>query len=124
MPLFGSSEKQIKLNSYMKQYTDKNQTAKLIELGFPKPQQVLPVRQEGQALIYALRYTIGELIEFLPKTIEWKEVVYSRVIDVESVTYYSWDYEVYFGSNFIFEEKEFIDSLFKACVTLKEEGVI
>jgi len=96
----------------MKLYTDKNQTAKLIELGFRSPVGV------------GYNYSIGELIEFLPKTIEWKEVVYSRVIDVESVTYYSWDYEIYFGSNLIFEEKELIDSLFKACVTLKEEGVI
>jgi hypothetical protein len=108
----------------MKQFLDKDQTAKLMELGFPKPQYALPIRQEEQGLIHGLRYCTGELIEFLPKTIEWKEVVYSRVIDVECVAYYSWDYEVYFGSNLIFEEKELIDSLFKACVTLKEEGLI
>lgn len=108
----------------MKQYTNQDQTAKLMELGFPKPQYALPIRQEGRDLIHGLRYTTGELIEFLPKTIEWEETVYSRVIDVECVAYYSWDYEVYFGSNLIFEEKELIDSLFKACVTLKEEGLI
>ena len=114
----------MKKRQSMKLYTNQDQTAKLIELGFPNPQYALPIRQEGQALIHALRYTIGELIEFLPKTIKWKEVVYSRVIDVECVAYYSWDYEVYFGSDLIFEEKELIDSLFKACVTLKEGGVI
>jgi hypothetical protein len=106
----------------MKKYLDKEQTAKLIELGFPKPHYAIPIRQEGKALIHALRYTIEELIEFLPKTIEENEVVFSRVIDVESIAYYSWELEVYFYK--IFEAEELIDSLFKACVTLKEEGVI
>ena len=116
----------------MKQYLSKDQTAKLIELGFPNPQGwgnagisnkwVMAISPNGKREDF--NYSIGELIEFLPKTIKWEEAVYSRVIDVECVAYYSWDYEVYFGSNLIFEEKELIDSLFKACVTLKEEGVI
>jgi hypothetical protein len=94
----------------MKQYTSKDQTAKLRELGFRSPVGV------------GYNYSIGELIEFLPKTIEENEVVFSRVIDVESIAYYSWELEVYFYK--IFEAEELIDSLFKACVTLKEEGVI
>jgi hypothetical protein len=110
----------------MKQYTNQDQTAKLIELGFPEPKSILdPYWDCDEYFVdYETAYSIGELIEFLPKTIEWEEAVYSRVIDVECVAYYSWDYEVYFGSNLIFEDKELIDSLFKACVTLKEEGVI
>ena len=50
----------------MKLYTDKSQTAKLIELGFEKPKNALPIREENKALVYQLRYTIGELIEMLP----------------------------------------------------------
>jgi hypothetical protein len=108
----------------MKQYTNQDQTAKLIELGFPESETSRDYDLDVDKSLINCAYSIGELIEFLPKTIEWKEAVYSRVIDVECVAYYSWDYEVYFGSNLIFEEKELIDSLFKACVTLKEEGVI
>lgn len=111
----------------MKQYTDKDQTAKLIELGFPPPNSIESFDTEfdevfAEHTIYNFRYSIGELIEFLPKTIEENEVVFSRVIDVESIAYYSWELEIYFYK--IFEAEELIDSLFKACVTLKEEGVI
>lgn len=108
----------------MKEYLDKEQTAKLLELGFPKPKSILDPYWDCEECFvdYETAYSIGELIEFLPKTIEENEVVFSRVIDVESVAYYSWELEVYFYK--IFEAEELIDSLFKACVTLKEEGVI
>ena len=110
----------------MRQFTTKAQTGKLMELGLPNPKAVVPetLSAVNSIAVYGSAYSVGELIEFLPKTIEWEEAVYSRVIDVECVAYYSWDYEVYFGSNLIFEDKELIDSLFKACVTLKAEGII
>lgn len=102
----------------MKQYTDKDQTAKLIELGFPKPQYALPIRQEGQALIHALRYTIGELIEFLPTVIEWTpRIIMGNVIEYSFTTEGS---ELYYCN----QNNELIDNLFDMCVTLKEEGVI
>lgn len=107
----------------MKQYTDKNQTAKLLELGFPEPSPKY-IHIGGVSYDSNHNYSIGELIEFLPPKIEWEGIVYSRVIDIESIVYYSWNYEIYFGSDLIFETKELIDSLFKACVTLKEGGVI
>lgn len=104
----------------MKQYLDKDQTAKLIELGFPKPNTIC-LSSDNDVMVRGA-YSIGELINFLPKTIEENEVVFSRVIDVESIAYYSWELEVYFYK--IFEAEELIDSLFKACVTLKKEGMI
>lgn len=106
----------------MKQYTNQDQTAKLIELGFPESETSRDYDLYIDKSLVNCAYSIGELIEFLPKTIEENEVVFSRVIDVESVAYYSWELEVYFYK--IFEAEELIDSLFKACVTLKEEGVI
>lgn len=107
----------------MKQYLDKEQTAKLIELGFPKPKYALPIRQEGQALIHALRYTIEELIEYLCphfQTTNYKLTLQkvqelSWVVEVEDVNYNDLDYQV---------KEELIDALFCACVTLKEEEVI
>lgn len=106
----------------MKQYTNQDQTAKLIELGFPESETSRDYDLDIDKSLVNCAYSIGELIGLLPKTIEENEVVFSRVIDVESIAYYSWELEVYFYT--IFEAEELIDSLFKACVTLKEEGVI
>ena len=48
----------------MKQYTDKDQTAKLIELGFPKPKPSF--YQNGATWIQCDgNYSIGELIDAL-----------------------------------------------------------
>ena len=60
----------------MKQYTDKDQTAKLIELGFPVPKSIIDTRhviglEDGRYKIdFENAYSIGELIGFLPITIE------------------------------------------------------
>jgi hypothetical protein len=106
----------------MKQYTDKDQTAKLMELGFPKPQYALPIRQEGQALIHALRYCIGELIEFLPLELEPHPDTARRTIVGNEVLYCD-EYIDWVELRFN-KHKEIIDNLFDACVTLKEEGLI
>ena len=99
----------------MKQYTSKDQTAKLIELGFPKPQSIvdiLGIYNEVETV-----YSIGELIAFLgvhlmyikSKHNDWYEVAYKE-------NYYSNTGNVIYG--------ELIDQLFYACVTLKEKRVI
>lgn len=95
----------------MKQYTNQDQTAKLIELGFRSPVGV------------GYNYSIGELIEFLCphfQTTNYKLTLQkvqelSWVVEVEDVNYNDLDYQV---------KEELIDALFCACVTLKEEGVI
>ena len=95
----------------MKQYTNRDQTAKLIELGFRSPVGV------------GYNYSIGELIEFLCphfQTTNYKLTLQkvqelSWVVEVEDVNYNDLDYQV---------KEELIDALFCACVTLKEEGVI
>lgn len=110
----------------MKQYTDKDQTAKLIELGFPKPQGwgdasisnkwVMAISPNGKREDF--NYSIGELIEFLPTSINWTpRVIMGNVIEYSFTTEGS---ELYcYNAN-----NELIDNLFDACVTLKEEGVI
>lgn len=106
----------------MKQYTNQEQTEKLIELGFPKPQHALPIRQEGQALIHGLRYCIGELIEFLPLELQLESYMVRRTIVGNEVLYCD-EYIDWVELRFN-QHKEIIDNLFDACVTLKEEGVI
>lgn len=95
----------------MKQYTTPEQTAKLIELGVEKPKTVLGVGTKEEAgdleLGYICAYSIGELIEMLPlNRIEFDLRAY---VDTTGGLFY---------------DHELIDALFKACVKLKEEGVI
>ena len=116
----------------MKQYTDKDQTAKLIELGFPKPKFSFPIEdnehpdyvdEDGNSYSLVESYSIGELIEFLCphfQTTNYKLTLQkvqelSWNVEVEDVNYNDLDYQT---------KQELIDALFCACVTLKEEGVI
>ena len=109
----------------MKQYLDKDQTTKLIELGFPKPNSIESVDTEfdgafAEYIIYNLRYSIGELIEFLPKEItdEYDEVT-SLEFSKTEVYYTNFRVMSYYKNS-----DELIDALFNMCVTLKEEGMI
>lgn len=117
----------------MKQYLDKDQTAKLIELGFPKPRvimlDVFPTKEMSQYVSYKndlgyivcrANYSIGELIEFLPKEItdEYDEVT-SLEFSKTEVYYTNLSVMSYYKNS-----AELIDALFNLCVTLKEEGVI
>lgn len=108
----------------MKQYTNAEQTAKLIESGFEKPSSIAsvePIRGMG-GISVAKAYSIGELIEMLPEAITLDDTKYSRVISKNEVYYYSWIFEVY---HHIFDLRdELIDNLFDMCVKLKAEGVI
>ena len=105
----------------MKQYTSKDQTSKLIELGFPKPKSIC-LSSDNDVMVRGA-YSIGELIEFLCphfQTTNYK-------LTLRKVQELSWDVEVgdVNEDNLDYQiEQELIDSLFKTCVTLKEEGVI
>ena len=111
----------------MKQYTDKDQTAKLIELGFPKPKgwgnkgisngMSIALYNDGRE---DFNYSIGELIELLPKEItdEYDEVT-SLEFSKTEVYYTNLRVMSYYKNS-----AELIDALFNMCVTLKEEGVI
>lgn len=88
----------------MKMYTNSEQTAKLIELGFEKPRSI--VEHDGY-WGYDYAYSIGELIEKLP--------LYRIEFDLEI-----WVDTPRGG----FYAPELIDALFEACVKFKSEGVI
>ena len=111
----------------MKQYTSKDQTAKLIELGFPKPQGwgnecisnkwVMAISPNGKREDF--NYSIGELIKFLPR---WIKPRGGLEIVAESN---GW---IVMHGHDPFDPQctmpELIDALYEYCVTLKEEGVI
>jgi hypothetical protein len=106
----------------MRQYTTPEQTAKLIELGFPRPKfeieaQITDIhgRPQRPATIIG-DYSIGELIEMLPHNEDTPHQL--SCDDMEWVV--QWD------SGFICQTVavELIDALFDMVVKLKEEGVI
>ena len=108
----------------MKQYTSKDQTAKLIELGFPRPKHSSSVEEfDGKGWAGHVRvtfdYSIGELIQFLPR---WIKPRGGLEIVAES------DGWLVMHGHDPFDPQctkpELIDALFEYCVKLKEEGVI
>ena len=54
----------------MRQYTTPEQTAKLIELGFPQPKSEVKVEQAGEYAWYNPAYSIQELKEMLPQKLK------------------------------------------------------
>ena len=121
----------------MKQYTNESQTTKLIELGFEKPcsiASVEPIYGMG-GISVAKAYSIGELIEMLPTTIEheiwWGE---EEVMDgfwglqmSTNGTDYMWTVDYvrdHSAPLYRWAGSELTDALFDAIVELKEEGVI
>ncbi len=101
----------------MKQYLDKEQTAKLIELGFPKPNSIC--LSSGNDVMVRGAYSIGELIGLLPRWIKFKggiEMVAER--DGWLVMHGHDPFDPYC------KNAELIDALFEYCVKLKAEGQI
>ena len=106
----------------MKQFTNKEQTQHLIELGFPRPESISEVNYYDEAYTteteFEYAYSIGELIEFLGQNL------------MEIRTYpYKTTYGVMFGQEpdslaWKVIQGELIDKLYDACVELKNEGVI
>lgn len=108
----------------MKQYTSSEQTSKLIELGMPKPKGSHSYWQ-GNELVININYSIGELIDILPRKIlnyydisilstpQYWEILYGMIGDGDM---WSVEYETY--------SAELIDALYDMVIKLKEEGVI
>lgn len=108
----------------MKQYTTPDQTAKLIELGFEKPKMAAPVLKwvDGEPT-FVPQYTIGELIEMLPKSVwtddnNWPLMISVCVYDSDI----PWSVSYIYSDGFM--NIELIDALYDMVVKLKEEGVI
>ena len=94
----------------MKQYLSSEQTAKLIELGFEKPE--LSPNWDW----YTPTYSVGELIAFLPE--------YSSIFDLEDLeTQIRYWYVGHISTTDV-KDTELIDALYNMLIKLKEEGVI
>lgn len=110
----------------MKQYLAPEQTAKLIELGFEKPKNI--VEGELYSDIY-FAYSIGELLEMLPTMIGEGDFngeplfKYSFVLAGRTKWIVGYQFFAKFNQ-YVSEGEELIDALYDVVVKLKEEGVI
>lgn len=116
----------------MKQYTTPEQTAKLVELGLPKPNGLeFLVREkdnpDNAQIIQRMAYSIGELIEMLPEAIcESKDDDYHYFLSIEtdSLTwkvFYESEDEVVLCSTF---GVELVDALCSMVTILKRQGTL
>lgn len=104
----------------MKMYTNSDQTAKLIELGFVPKVEIKEVRvvHSKVKIDHDCYFAIGELLSFLPLTIQWTpRVIRGNVIEYSFETEGS---ELYYCNSY----NELIDNLYDMILQLKEEGVI
>lgn len=112
----------------MKQYTTPEQTARLIELGLPKPKGLDDAEPSSGKWVREA-YSIGELIEMLPQCLDYKGGVADMPINYHSLTirrnivmycdpYMDW-IEIQCD-----DHKELIDNLYDMVTILKEEGII
>jgi hypothetical protein len=114
--------------SKMRQYTNKSQTAKLIELGFEGPKSIEEfLEPENDWSIGGLKqrkaYSIGELIEMLPISFEIENDI-TVWLEIEAGIGWSVLYSYCGFAEYECEGKELIDALFDMILKLKKEGVI
>lgn len=105
----------------MKQYTTPEQTAKLIELGFEKPRyECLDTTLRGVEKWNNIqsRYSIGELIEMLPKDFD------GELLEIASVTLSCAKWMVRYPYGIIVYKNELVDALYEMIIKLKEDEII
>ena len=107
----------------MKKYLDSSQTARLITMGFSAPKSVHKLSLDlDMDTVPHFGYSIGDLIDFLPKEI------YDEDEDVMATLQISSGWEVFYSTYtdiFYYQmNKELIDALFNMVVQLKEKGLI
>jgi hypothetical protein len=118
----------------MKEYTTPEQTAKLIELGLEKPKSISSIKVTGNIITTAddligeppsvmggkitANYSIGELIEMLPKEFD------GELLEIAAVTLSYAKWVVRYPYGIIVYKNELIDALYNMVIKLKEEGVI
>lgn len=99
----------------MKQYLSSEQTAKLIELGFKKPESIIDAWAHETDIdmeyVYEYSYSIGELIELL-----------GGVSELE-ITRFGSGWGAYDELR-AFSAEELIDALYDMIIMLKEEEII
>ena len=105
----------------MKKYLDKTQTETLQRLGFPSLNYITEFWENG-VVNRKIRYSVGDLLDLIPKMIITKTNTFHLRIDEHVVGYYFayWNKSIYV-TNF---HLELIDNLFDLLIKLKHEELI
>lgn len=109
----------------MKQFTNSEQTAKLIQLGFEHPKSIEKMVPQGVIdgiihLIPQRAYSVGELIEILPSSLLCgNDVCWS--LSMEPDVYSSGEWSVCYAPSYCTEAVELIDALFDMVIKLKKD---
>lgn len=104
----------------MKKWLTKEQTDILLSFGFPPVQHCIEVWKDGK-VERIVRYTLGDLLELLPKTINNEGIDATLVIYDDGLAYQndeSWEmYEK-------FQHRELIDNIYECLISLKKNNII
>ena len=109
----------------MKHYLNSDQTMRLKDIGFPSPKGVSKLSLDWDMdTVPTFNYSIGELIEFLPKEIK-KD---NTLVEVLNICSNGDSWEVYY-TDYTFTGSyqlrvELIDALYDMIIELKEKKVI
>ena len=106
----------------MRQTTLPDQTAKLIGLGFEKPESLKIYRGDTVFLTMERHYSIGELIEILPQVIGFEEKGVFYPLRVTPTVGGGW--VISYCKEYDERNNELIDALYDMIIKLKEERVI
>ena len=113
----------------MKMYTNSEQTAKLIKLGFEKPSKkgLLFQRNIGgchtDLMVAEENYSLGELIEILPIELEDVGINTTLAIHFDN-NIANVEYIGVLGIEYSIMKEELIDALYAMIVKLKEKEII
>lgn len=107
----------------MKQYTNEQQTAKLIELGFTPELRIKGVRtvHSKVEIDHDCNFAIGELIGILPPHISHGD---RGFISYLSIAPYVQGWKVAYTHIYIMLDSELVDTLYHMIIKLKEECII
>lgn len=119
----------------MKMYLNEQQTTKLIELGFEKPKNTQYIQRVKTRNLHSPfiafgepefegSYSIGELIEMLPKEITNVGLTDSLSIYTDHNKMWTVEYSSVLGTLLSTYRTELVDALYDMILRLKERGVI
>ena len=107
----------------MKQYLTPEQTAKLIELGFEKPKGLTEAEPSSGKWVREA-YSIGELIEMLPRVVEDEDSEYATISIYHDTISWVIDYQSPERCFYATSNIELVDALYEMIVKLKEEKML
>jgi hypothetical protein len=124
----------------MKQYTTQEQTAKLIELGFNRPKSISSIKVTGDIITTAddligepssvmggkriANYSIGELIEMLPKVVESEDGEYATLQMYFDLFNWIIEYTGVEETQYATSAIELIDAIYEMIIKPKEEKML